>query len=147
MIRTIFTTERPVGDRVVEIPEKEAVAKLCCGPQGCGIIKETPEITGRYCVGSMCMAWRWGVGMVEVTMWMFTDHPVGRHVREAFVDGELRAFGLPLPPIENFRPEGEGWQLNCMTNEPRQVRWERPAGQRGYCAWAGKNDAQGRSLR
>jgi hypothetical protein len=41
--------------------EQEAKTKRCCGPEGCGVYPVamgTSEKYMRFCIGSMCMAWR-----------------------------------------------------------------------------------------
>jgi len=35
--------------------ERAAQLKRCCGPEGCGTLREFE----RVCVGAECMAWRW----------------------------------------------------------------------------------------
>lgn len=37
--------------------EDEAQVTQCCGPEGCGYFNDQPR-PARWCVGSMCMAWR-----------------------------------------------------------------------------------------
>jgi hypothetical protein len=41
--------------------EDEAKKTRCCGPEGCGgnALDAHSGTTGRHCIGSVCMAWRW----------------------------------------------------------------------------------------
>lgn len=52
--------------------EAEAREKRCCGPEGCGIVPRSSLNSGRRCVGSNCMAWRW-----EATK--ISGEPAGRN--------------------------------------------------------------------
>ena len=42
--------------------EEEAKNTRCCGPNGCGEVRDSlrgaPENQERYCIGAACMAWR-----------------------------------------------------------------------------------------
>ena len=38
--------------------EDEAHLKTCCGPEGAGRFNDKPW-PARWCVGSLCSAWRW----------------------------------------------------------------------------------------
>lgn len=44
--------------------EDDAENTRCCGPNGCGEsrddMKGSPDNAPRFCIGSSCMAWRWG---------------------------------------------------------------------------------------
>lgn len=55
------------------LTEDEAKTKRCCGGEGCGIVKHEYEprqgeptlnsftVAVRRCIGSACMAWKWGM--------------------------------------------------------------------------------------
>lgn len=46
--------------------EEEAQLKRCCGPSDCGHESENgPSGPGRYCLGSVCMAWHRQTVMID----------------------------------------------------------------------------------
>jgi hypothetical protein len=42
----------------MKIIETEAKNKRCCGPDGCGEQRHGNPEVARWCIGSLCMAWR-----------------------------------------------------------------------------------------
>jgi len=137
-MKTFKTTAWPVITYIVEIPEDEARTKICCGPQGCGVVRETLEMNGRFCLGSMCMAWRWGSDLIErgESMWI-----VGFSARtnEGIVGQFCDERYDPPVPAENFKPAGNGWELG-RGPDSKLAFWQRPAGRRGYCGWVGRDE-------
>jgi len=130
----------PRVTRVPEYSEEEARKKFCCGPQGCGHFTTVPGYTAaRLCLGSQCMAWRWGDQMVEVAV-RFGLTPE-RTVASLHYPGQ----DTQTPPrkdmkMEDFRPEGEGWEIaygwGTPYNSMNHGQYQRELHWRGYCAYA-----------
>lgn len=133
-MNTFLTSEWPQTEKIADIREDEARQKLCCGPVGCGLVGENGA---RLCAGSDCMAWRRGLDLIECGPHMKLCEPGGKTVARFDQQVFRGTQENPYPPIEDFRPEGEGWYLAHTYGDVYLAHWERHAAQRGHCGFIG----------
>lgn len=134
VVKTYLTAEleRNAPRHFIEVPEDEAKEKLCIGPEGCGLkLRDAPE---RRCAGSRCMAWRWGLSVVEQTVPLEID-PNTNMVRRIHD-------GPPIPMqdrkhLDAYRPAEGQWDLVMAYPPGREApyRYQREHTKRGYCGF------------
>lgn len=145
-----FTTAGSIhqdhGDRSGDFTHAEATTMLCAGAKGFGRVMRSPpadvgpkfgevigvyygqEIIERLCVGTRCMAWKWGTPLIERSMPMYVD-AMSQRVRQ--IGSEEFPLGQHKK-LEDTRPEGEGWLLSGGDRE-LPAYWYRPTERRGHC--------------
>jgi hypothetical protein len=135
-----FTTAGSIhqdhGDRSGDFTHAEATTMLCAGAKGFGRVMRgiyeagavNPEFTERLCVGTRCMAWKWGTPLIERSLSMYID-AMSNRVRqignEEFPVGQHKK-------LEDTRPEGDGWFLSGG-DRGMAAFWYRPTERRGHC--------------
>lgn len=96
------------------IAPEQAASKLCCGPQGCGVI--CPQTHRRVCAGPACMAWNWKQVYSRVRIY----------------DGQDRWTRIEEPKRPVDLPASWIWWAPS-TDDPGHWREYAPGLSRGYC--------------